>query len=100
MQYNSSPTLAKARSDGRNTRSSATADGPRDATCQSQSCQLLLITVSEQLVRQVQKKIEAMELEGYSRRTYNKLVYSAAMRSTVVGVSNKLNVDEFVGEIF
>jgi len=41
-----------------------------------------------------------MELEGYSRRTYNKLVYSAAMRSTVVGVSNKLNVDEFVGEIF
>ena len=37
-----------------------------------------------------------MELEGYSRPTRDKLVYSAMTRSTVVGVSHKLTVDEFV----
>ena len=37
-----------------------------------------------------------MELEGYSRPTYNKLVHSAMTRSTVVGVIHKLTVDEFV----
>ena len=35
------------------------------------------------------EQIEVMELEGYSRPTYqyNKLVHSATMRSTVVGVN-------------
>jgi len=36
-----------------------------------------------------------MELEDYSRPTYNKLVHSGKMRSTVVGVIYKLTVDEF-----
>ena len=35
-----------------------------------------------------------MELEGYSRTTYNKLVHSATTRSTVVGAVQKLTVDE------
>ena len=30
-----------------------------------------------------------MELEGYSRPTYNKLVHSATRRFTVVGVSGR-----------
>ena len=35
-----------------------------------------------------------MELEGYSRPTYNKLVHSAMTRLAVVGVIHKLTVDE------
>jgi len=35
-------------------------------------------------------------VRGYSRPTYNKLVQSAMMRSTVVSVIHKLIVDEFV----
>ena len=42
------------------------------------------------------EQIKVMELEGYSRPTYNKLVHSATTRSTVVGVIHKLTVDEFV----
>ena len=37
-----------------------------------------------------------MELEGYSRPTYNKLVHSATTRFTVIGVIHMLTVDEFV----
>ena len=37
-----------------------------------------------------------MEIEGYSRPTYNKLVHLAITRSTVIGVIHKLTVDEFV----
>ena len=40
-----------------------------------------------------------MELEGYSRPTYNKLAHSATTRSTVVGVIHKLTADEFVDNI-
>ena len=39
------------------------------------------------------EQIEVMELEGYSRPTYNKLVHSATTRSTVVGVIHKLTVE-------
>jgi len=39
---------------------------------------------------------EVMELRGYSRPTYIKLVYSAMMLSTVVGVIHKMTVEEFV----
>jgi len=42
------------------------------------------------------EQIEVMELEGYSRPTYNKLAHSATTRSTVEGVIHKLTVDEFV----
>ena len=37
-----------------------------------------------------------MELDSYSQPTFNKLVHSATTRSTVVGVINKLTVDDFV----
>ena len=37
-----------------------------------------------------------MELDGYSRPTYNKLVHSATTRLTVVGAIHNLTVDEFV----
>jgi len=36
-----------------------------------------------------------MELEGYSRPTYNKLMHSTTARSTVVGVIHKLTADDF-----
>jgi len=39
-----------------------------------------------------------MELEGYSRPTYNKLVHSAMTRSTVLSVIHKLTVDEFADQ--
>jgi len=72
------------------TRSSAIADGPRDATCQSNSCQLLHNSVGTTCTSPEQ--IEVMDLEGYSRPTYSKLVHSATTRSTVVGVIHKLTV--------
>jgi len=37
-----------------------------------------------------------MELEGYSRPTYNKLVHSATTRLAVVDVIHKLTFDEFL----
>ena len=76
------------------TRSSAIADGPRDATCQSNSCQLLRNSVGTTCTTN-REQIEVMELEGYSQPTYNKLMHSATTRSTVVGVIHKLTVDEF-----
>ena len=39
------------------------------------------------------EQIEVMELEGYSRTTYNKLVHSAMTRFTIVGVIHKLTVN-------
>jgi len=72
------------------TRSSATADEPRDAMCQllHNSLGTTCTTNPEQ--------IEVMELVGCSLPTYNKLVNSAATRSDVLGVIHKLAVDEFV----
>ena len=81
------------------TRSSATADGPRDATCQSKSCQLLHNSVGT-TCRTSPEQIEVMELEGYSRPTYNKLVHSATTCSTVVGVIHKLIVVGVVYELY
>ena len=37
-----------------------------------------------------------MELEGYSQPTYNKLVHSVTMRSTLEGVIHKLTLNKFV----
>jgi len=73
----------------------AIADGPRDATCQSNSCQLLHNSVGTTCTTSPEK-IEVMELEDYSRPTYNKLVHSATTHSTFLGVIHKLTVDEFV----
>ena len=75
-------------------RSSATADGPRDAMCQSKSCQLLHNSVGTTCTTSPEQ-MEVMESEGYSRPTYNKLLHSATTRSTVVGVIHKLTVDDF-----
>ena len=74
------------------TRSSATADGPRDAMCQSRSCQLLHNSVGTACTISPEQ-IEVMEWEGYGRPTYIKLVHSATTRSTVVGVIHKLTVE-------
>jgi len=76
------------------TRSSAIADGPRDAKCQSNSFQVLYNIVDRPTTCTTSpEQIEVMELEGYSRPTYNKLVHSATTRSSVVGVIHKLTVD-------
>ena len=72
------------------TRSSAIADGPRDATCQSNSCQLLHNSVRTTCTT-IPEQIEVMELERYSRPTYN--VHKATTHLTVVGVIHKLTVD-------
>ena len=63
----------------------------RDATCQSNSCQLLHNTVRTTCTK-IPEQIEVMQSEGYSRPTYNKLVHSATTRSTVVGGIHKLTV--------
>jgi len=42
------------------------------------------------------EQVKLMELDSYSRPTYNKLVHSVMTRLTVVGVIHKLTVDEFV----
>ena len=63
--------------------------------CQSKSCQLLHNSVGTTCTTSP-KQIEVLELEGYSRPTYNKLAHSATTRSTAVGVIHKLTVDEFV----
>ena len=74
-------------------KSSANADRPRKAMCQSKCCQLLHNSVGTTCMTNPEQ-IEVMELEGYSQPTYNKLVDSVTMRSTVVGVIHKLTVDE------
>jgi len=74
-------------------KSSANADRRRKAMCQSKCCQLLHNSVGTTCMTNPEQ-IEVMELEGYSQPTYNKLVDSVTMRSTVVGVIHKLTVDE------
>ena len=70
---------------------SCTADGPRDAMCQSESCQLLHNSVATTCTTSPEL-IEVMELDGYSRPTCNKLVHSATMHSTVAGVIHQLRL--------
>jgi len=55
--------------------SSATKDRPHDAMCQSKFCQLLHNSVGTTYTT-TPEEIEVMELESYSRPTYNKLVIS------------------------
>ena len=55
------------------TRSSATADEPRDMMCQSKSCQLLHNSV-ETTHTTNPGQIKVMELEGYSRPMYNSVL--------------------------
>jgi len=80
------------------TRSSAIAEGSRDASCQLKSCQLPRNS-AETILVQVLKKIEVMKLEGYSGPMCNKPVHSTMTRSIrfhcLIGVINKPTMDEF-----
>jgi len=81
----------------RKTRSSAIAEGPRNASCQLKSCQsptqvhkLYLTTSPEQ--------IEVMKLEVYLEAMCNKHVHSTMTRPSrfhcLIGVINKPTTDE------
>ena len=53
--------------------------------------------MSVKILLNAPEQSEVMELAGYSRPTYNKIVHSAMTRSTVVGVihSRRLAVAKF-----
>jgi len=74
------------------TKSSATADGPSDALCQSKSCQLLTAEGTSCSLTANPQQIEVMEFDHYNRPIYNKLVCASNHgASTIVGVVNKLD---------
>jgi len=79
------------------TRSLAIADGPRDASCQLKSCQLLRNSV-ETTCTTSSEQIQVMKLEGYSGRMCTKYVHSTMTRSSrfhcPVGVINKPTTGE------
>ena len=79
------------------TKSSAIAEGPRDASCQLKSCQLPRNSV-ETTCTISPKQIEVMKLEGYSGSMCNKHVHSTMTRSSrfhrPIGVINKPTTDE------
>ena len=60
------------------TRSSAIAEGPRDASCQLKSCQLPLNSAETTCTTSP----EVMKLEGYSETMCNKHVHSTMTRSS------------------
>jgi len=74
------------------TRSSAIADGPRDASCQLKSCQLPRNSAKTTCTTSPEQ-IEVMKLEGYSGPMCNKHVHSTVTRSSrfhcPIGVINK-----------
>jgi len=78
------------------TRSSAIAEGPRNASCQLKSCQLPHNS-AETTCTTSPEEIEVMNLEGYSGLICNKHVHSTMMRSSRfhchIGVINKLTTD-------
>ena len=63
------------------TRSSAIAEGPRDALCQLKSCQLPCNS-AETTCTTSPEQIEVMKLEGYSGPICNKHVHSTMTRSS------------------
>ena len=81
----------------RPTRSSAIAEGPRDAPCQLKSCQLSRNS-AETTCTTSPEQIEVMKLEGYSGAMCNKHVHSTMTRSSrfhcPIGVTNKPTRDE------
>jgi len=74
------------------TRSSAMADGPRDASCQLKSCQLPRNS-AETTCTTGPEQNDVMRLEGYSKTMCNKHVHSTMTRSSrfhcLIGVINK-----------
>ena len=81
------------------TRSSAIAEGPRDASCQLKSCQLPRNS-AETPCATSPEQIEVMKLEGYSGPMCNKHVHSIITRSSrfhcLIGVINKPTTDRVV----
>jgi len=79
------------------TRSSAIAEGPRDASCQLKSCQLPRNS-TETTCTTSPEQMEVMKLEGYSGPMCNKHVHSTMTRSSrfhcPIGVINKPTTDE------
>jgi len=79
------------------TRSSVIAEGPRDASCQLKSCQLLLNS-AETTCTTSPEQSENMKLEGYSGPLCNKHVHSTITRSSrfhcPIGVINKPTTGE------
>ena len=63
------------------TRSSAIAEGPRDASCQLKSCQLPRNSAETTRTRSPEQ-IEVMKLEGYSGPMCNKHVHSTMTQSS------------------
>ena len=84
------------------TRSSAIAEGPRDATCQLKSCQLPRNS-AETTCTTSPEQIEVMKLEGYSESMCNKHVHSTMTRSRrfrcLIGVISKPTTDRVVNII-
>ena len=74
------------------TRSSAIAEGPRDASCQLKSCQLPRNS-TETTCTTSPEQIEVMKLEGYSGPMCNKHVQPTVTRASrfhcLIGVINK-----------
>jgi len=68
----------------------------RSVSVKSKYCHLLHNSVGATFTSPQQIEVGLIVLERHSQPTYNKLVYSAATRSTVVGVIDKLTVCEFV----
>jgi len=79
------------------TRSSAIAEGPRDASCQLKSCQLPRNS-AETTCTTSPEQIEVMKLEGCDGAMCNKHVHSTITRSSrfhcPIGVINKPTTDE------
>ena len=79
------------------TRSSAIAEGPRDASCQLKSCQLPRNS-AETTCTTSPEQIEVMKLESYSGAMCNKHVHSTMTRFSrfhcPIGVINKPTTDE------
>jgi len=79
------------------TRSSAIAEGPRDASYQLKSCQLLRNSAVTTCTTSPEQ-IEVMKLECYGGQMCNKHVHSTAARSSrfrcPIGVINKPTTDE------
>ena len=66
----------------RETRNSAIAEGPRDASCQLKSCQLLARNSAETTCTTSPEQIEVMKFEGYRGAMCIKHVHSTVTRSS------------------
>jgi len=81
------------------TRSSAIAEGPRDASCQLKSCPLPRNS-AETTCTTSPDQTDGMKLEGYSGAMFNKHVHSTMTQSSrfhcSIGVINKPTTDELL----